>query len=157
MGTTKQHTETGARVIQLDVTNVDGRVVVTPSDGDRFPIRVDEAIEACLRHKADELTQKRFILLLGRLGTWAREHTAQVRDAFVTLRDGGVCFLVVHSTPKYDEAFEDALTVLDRELARDQDFLLFRVEVVSIPPVSEKSLRSFLSPDLQLRFGGKRK
>jgi len=149
-------TNTTGKIIQLDVQNVGGHVTVTPDNGDRFSLRVGEAISACLRLKADEQAQERFRLLIKRLGTWVLEHASEVRDAYVTTRDGALCFLVVHSVPAYNEAFQDALADLDIELARDPD-IRFPIEVMSVPPISEKSMQSFLSPELQLRFGGQRK
>lgn len=141
------------RVIQLDAKNVDGLITVTPDNADRFSIRVGEAITACLRLKADEQAQQRFDLLLKRLGRWILDRPTQVRDAYVTTRDGVLCFLVVHSTPAYDAAFQDALAELDIELARDPD-IRFPVEVMAIPPISDKAMQSFLASELQLRFTG---
>lgn len=93
--------------------------------------------------------------MLKRLASWVLGRD-DIRDAFLTSRDGGLCFIAVHSTPTYDQEFEDALSDLDVELANDQD-IRFQVEVMSLPPVSEKSLRSFLNTDFTLQFAsGKR-
>jgi hypothetical protein len=140
-------------VIQLDARNVGGRVTVTPEDENRFVLRVGEAIAACQQVKADEQARDRFNFLLNRLGKWVLDHAAEVREAYVTTRDGSLCFLVVHSTPAYEEAFQDALAELDIELANDRD-IRFHVDVMSLPPASKEAMRSFLSSELTLHFKG---
>jgi hypothetical protein len=140
----------GRQVIQLDSRNEGGTVTVTPRDGDRYNLKVGEVIHACQQVKADEQARERFEFMLKRLALWIMERD-DIRDAFLTTRDGGLCFLAVHSTPAYDAAFEDALSDLDIELANDQD-IRFPIKVMSLPPVSEKSMQSFLSTEFTLQF-----
>lgn len=140
------------RVIQIDAANVDGTVTITPSDEDRFNLRVREVIEACLKARVGEQAEQRFRLLLRRLVEWTLGRS-DTRDAFLTTRDGALCFVVVRQESPYDEQFEDALTDLDIELANDED-IRFPVRVLSLPPVSESAMKSFLSKSFALRFHG---
>jgi hypothetical protein len=137
-------------VVQLDARNEHGVVTVTPNDKDRFVLRVGEAILACQRAKAGEDDRQRFDLLLKRLAEWVLGRT-DVREAFLTAREGGLCFVAVRMQSPYDAEFEDALTQLDIELAHDRD-IKFRVEVMSLPPVSPKTLLTFIHPDIALHI-----
>ncbi len=137
------------RIIQLDARD-GGTVTVTPTDEDRFNLRVSEAISACKKWVADAQEKQRFSMLLKRLQAWVLERS-DLRDAFLTLRETGLLFLAVKKTARYDDALEDALSALDVELANDQD-IRFEIDVMALPPVTEESMQSFLSPVLTLRF-----
>lgn len=139
-----------SRVIQLDARHEHGIVTITPRDEDRFNLRVPEVIRACQQAASDQRTRQRFDFLLKRLGTWVLGRS-DVREAFVTIRDGGLCFLVVRKVAAYDADFEDALSEFDIDLAHDSD-VGFQIEVMSLPAVSDQSLQSFLNSDLTLRI-----
>lgn len=143
---------TKSQVIQLDARNEGGLVTVTPEDQDRFNIRVGDAIQACQVAQETEQAHRRFNFLLKRLAEWvlARE---DLQTAFVTTRDRVFAFVAIHKTAEYDRAFEDSLAQLELELARDPDIKL-AVEVISLPPVSEEAMQSFLNSDFTLRFLG---
>jgi hypothetical protein len=141
-----------SRIIQLDAKNEGGLVTVTPRDQDRFNLRVSEAIQACQVAEEHRQAYARFQFLLKRLGRWVLTRP-DLRAAFVTTRDRGFAFIAIHDTPEYDASFEDSLADLDLELARDPDIKL-SVEVLSLPPVSEEAMQSFLNSDFTLRFSG---
>ncbi|MEQ1891017.1 MAG: hypothetical protein ABL998_00605 [Planctomycetota bacterium] len=138
------------RVIQLDASRRGGVVTVTPEDENRFNLRVEEAIAACQKWVDDRQARRRFDLLLTRLQDWVLQR-GDLRDAYLTMRDGGFVFLTVRKEATYDAKFEDELTTLDVELAHDQD-LRCEVDVLAMPPASDAALQSFLSPGLTLRF-----
>ncbi|MBK9386931.1 MAG: hypothetical protein IPN34_19120 [Planctomycetes bacterium] len=130
----------------------DGKVTVTPLDQDVFLLTVQEVINACHAARGDGLALQKFELLLRRLGAWVIEMGPAVREAYLTRRDGGLCFLVIKSEPLYDREFEDALSELYLGLTREHELFPFDLEVMSLPPAPEESLRSFLgSSTLEFR------
>ena len=64
------------------------------------------------------------------------------------MRDSGILFLVVQSNKGDDKS----LTDLDLDVANDDDYNLMKMDVQSLPLVSEESVRSFLSADNTLRY-----
>lgn len=142
----------GSQVIQLDARNEDGMVTVVPDNQDRFNLKVGEAVAACLRAEQDKQAGARFELLLKRLAEWTLGRE-DVEAAFITTRDRGFAFVVVHKTSEYDREYEDALAALQLELSRDLDIRL-PVEVVSLPPASAEAIQSFLNENLTMRFRG---
>ena len=147
--------ETTRNFIQLDVSNVGGRVTVTPPSGDRFVLRMDEAISACMASQSPNVAEHdrtRFRILLDKLGAWVVTRK-DVRDAFLTARDGKFAFVVVQAGKEYDRDLEDALSALDFDIANDHD-IRFCVEVMALPNAPERSLRAFLMDGATLRFAG---
>lgn len=145
-------TPSRSRIIILDTKNEDGMVTVVPEDEDRFSLKVGDAVAACQKAEEDQQARARFKLLLKRLAEWILTRD-DVASAFITLRDRGLAFVVVHETPEYDRGFEDALAALQLELTRDSDIRL-PVEVVSLPPASDEAIQSFLNENLTMRFRG---
>ena len=138
------------RVLDLDLRRDRGAVTLIPLDADRFALRVPELLRACGESTVDELSLRRFHALLERLGTWILDR-ADLRESFVTIREGGLRFVVVRKTVAYDADFEDVLSNLDIELAHDVD-IGFQVDVMSLPAVSGASFEAFLHPHLTLRI-----
>ena len=143
-----QQTETP--YIQLDYKK-DGSVVVTPKDQDRFVISVQEAVTAC-----KDITQVRQFgkYLLSMLTKWLQDNRAKARKAFLTVRDGGLLFLVIRKEAKYDAQFTDALTELDVAIARDANLNMIQLDVLALPDVSDEGARSFLSPSRHRELAG---
>lgn len=138
-------------VVHLDIRNKDGHVTVTPSDEDRFSISVERAIAACqAAARADEF-KKQFALLLRRAAEWLSARS-DIESSWITKRDGHLLFLVVRTAPEYDREFEDALSALDLDLARDGHLDLIRINTMGLPPVSREALGGFLDSDLALPF-----
>lgn len=140
------------KTTQLRYEDRDGIVVVTSDDEDRFAITVKEAIHACRVYQREEIFAHQFNILLKRLAIWLRTRQDEVADAFVTVRDNGLLFLVVRKSPHYDAGFEDDLTELDLEVAQDPNLDLIRLSVLAIPHASDDAIASFLVPGLTLEY-----
>ena len=65
----------------------------------------------------------------------------------ITVRDGGLLFLVVRREAEYEREFEDALTDLDAEIACDEEFDLIRLSVLALPHCPPEAMQSFLGDD----------
>ena len=139
-------------IVHLDVSNRDGLVTVTPSNQDRFNIKVDRAIEACVGAVQQDAFRNQWTLLLHRLASWLLERPHAFSTAFVTTRDGCLLFLVVTKHTAYDGEFEDALSDLDLELANDPDLNLITINTMAIPAVSDGALQGFVKRDMALEF-----
>ena len=138
-------------VVQLDYTDQDGTVTVTPSDQDRFNIKITHAVEI-LKHAGDQkMFLMQFDFLIKRLIAWIRGQE-NIDQAFVTLRDGGLVFVVMCQSPQYDEDFEDALSDLDIDLANDDALTQIKIDVMSLPNVSEEAMGSFLGENVIARL-----
>jgi len=138
--------------IVLDWENTDGRVRIVPPDNDVMAMSVETAIEACRAFKQQIVFKNQFDQLLNVLAKWLSEHRATVSDAYLTVRDGGLLFLVVQNGKPYDGKLDDALTELDLAIANDDDFSLISLAVHSIPASSEATIQSFVAKKLQLRY-----
>ena len=145
--------------IRLDYHAGDDRpVVVTPADQDRFVASVQDAAQACQAGSDVLVFNEQFkTRLLPRLAVWLTEHKAKVYRAFVSVREGGLLFLVVRRRARYDAEFTDALSALDAEIARNQEFNMVRLEVLGLPLVPDEASRSFLSSDAVWVFHAKSK
>lgn len=138
-------------VVQLRWELRDDLIVVTPYDQDRFAIKVNRAIEILQQANRREEFERQFNLLLRELASWLNGRR-DVEKAIVTHRDGALSFVVVRKGAEYDEAFEDALSDLDFDLARDPDLNLIRMNAVGLPQVSESALAAFVDPDFALSY-----
>lgn len=151
-------TPTRQKPIMLDFAEAAGRqIMVTPEDQDRFFITVEQAIEACVASKAQKPNiimrfEKQYNALLNRLANWAEDHRSKITNAYLTVRDSDVLFVVVQREPVYDRALEDDLTALDMEVARDEAFGLIRMNVLGLPFVADDGDTAFLVPDRVLEY-----
>lgn len=139
------------RSVALDWFAENETVVVTPRDQKRFEVQLDRAIEVLQRASQEDRFQKQFRLLLNHLASWLQGRD-DIRDAFVTLRDGALAFVVVRNVREYDEKFEDELSELDFEIANDIDLDLVNLNGIALPSVSEEALKTFLDQRLVLRY-----
>ena len=132
--------------IQLDY-RLRGKVVVTPKNQDRFVITVREAAEACNAWAYRDRFTVQWPALLERLIGWLRENDKDVKKAYLTIRDGGLFFMVIRKHTAYKRGFEDSLTRLDIEIARNSDFDAITLNVMGLPNVSDKAAMSFINED----------
>jgi hypothetical protein len=136
--------ETG--YIQLDYSR-GGKVTVTPADQDRFVITIQEAVAACRGGKELLEYRSQFVEgLVPALKDWLASHRKKVRTAYLTIRDGGLLFLVVRKEAACDGEFTDDLTELEADIATDSRLNLIRMDALALPDVSDGSLKSFLNP-----------
>lgn len=139
-------TSTAQKITQLRYEDRDGMVVVTPEDEDRFAITVEAAIQACQVFREQALFRLQFKQTLQKVAEWLNDHADDVAQAYLTVRDAGLLFLVARKSNRYDQHFEDDLTELDIQIAQDQELNLIRLSVLAIPDASEDSVASFLAP-----------
>ncbi len=143
---------TKPNILRLDYQEPGGTVLVVPADQDRFALTVEEAVKACRAYERAATFQRQFKILLRMLADWIREHRANVGEAYVTVRDAGLLFLVVKQSAAYDDTFEDELTQLDLAVAQDPNLDLIRLSVLAVPPASQEGVESFLAPGFTLQY-----
>lgn len=130
------------------------RLSGVPRDKKRFAVQKEAAIEFLrVAHRAKQF-EKQLNLLLGNLAEWINANREHIRDAYLTLQDGSLAFVVVRNVARYDAAFEDALTDLDFEIANDPSLGLIKLNAVALPPVSGEALLSFLDRRFVLSYDG---
>jgi hypothetical protein len=95
-----QRDATRPDVVHLSVENKDGHVVVTPSDKDRFVLKMQMAVRACQFAHGIELFEQRLKVLLGRLAEWLSKHEHS-GAAWLTIRDAQWVFVVVRKHVEY--------------------------------------------------------
>lgn len=139
----------GSQVIELHFANREGRVCVVPPDNDLMAMPVDMAIAACQAFNTQIRFKSQFDQLLEKLGEWLEQRRDALDDAFLTLRDSGLLFLVVTKSHQHDEDLISDLTDLDLEIAQEPDYDLISLSVHAVPrgPVD-----SFISQKMALRF-----
>jgi hypothetical protein len=130
-------------VIHLDSNQADGRVVVYDHDK-VFLLTVHEAVKACgmLDKAAAILDQMK--ALTQKLTTWLTDRRERVRSATLSVKPGGLHFLVVTRGREFDQVLEDDLTDLDIELANSSEYDLLRVNVLALPNVPSESVEAFI-------------
>ncbi|MEW4527024.1 hypothetical protein [Maioricimonas sp. JC845] len=129
------------------------RVEVTPRDQQRFELQKDRVINLLQLANHGE---KQLLVLLQLLGRWIDRNSAKIANAYLTLRDNTLLFLVISNTPTCDDEFEDELSDLDLALANDPDLRLIRLNTIVLPPASPEALGSFFHDEFTLVFRGKR-
>lgn len=144
MGSDQQ--ETIERTVQLTWSEKDGLITVTSQDEDRFNIKLNRAIEVLQQADRVDKFKQQFNLLLKVLGDWLKGRD-DVRDAHLTLRDGGLSFVVVRLLPAYSEQFEDELSELDYKIANDVDLDLIKLDAIGLPPTSGEAMQTFFDPN----------
>ena len=84
-------------------------------------------------------------MLLQGLAEWIHTRVDMLSDAYLTVRDAGLLFVVVRKIRRYDSDFEDKLTDLDVEVANNPDYNLIKMDVLALPNSSDESIKSFVS------------
>jgi hypothetical protein len=138
-------------VQQLEWSEQDGTIVVVPQNQTRFKLKLNRAVEILQQAHNEAKFAIQFELLLTLLARWIKGRV-DIRDAFVTIRDSALLFIVVRAECEYDEQFEDELSRLDIEIANDVDLDLIGMDVLALPPVSADALESFLNKDFTARY-----
>jgi hypothetical protein len=119
-------------------------VCVETADEDRFLMTVESVVRACKAHGHIAEVGKQLRRLLRKLKDWLDAHPEDIREAYLTVRDSGLLFLVVREMKAFNDALEEALTDLDIDVANDEAFNLIRLSVLALPFTSEDSVKSFL-------------
>ena len=162
---TETANEDGARIlsghalqaVELDWYASDEKVRVTPRNQQRFDISKDRAIEILqVAEERRERFEKQFSLLLTTLAEWVHKRAEKVETPYLTIQDASFLFVVVQKTAELDLAFEDELSALDFQIANDSAFDLLQLHAISLPPVEDESLRSFVFEPFVLSYHGHR-
>jgi hypothetical protein len=147
----------GISFVELDWYADNETVVVTPRDQQRFDISKDRAIEILrVTAAAQARFNKQMNLVINILGKWIADRAGEIRDAYLTVQDNSFLFVVVKKTAPVDPQFEDELSELDFSIANDQALDLLHVHTLSVPPVGENALKSFIDPRAVYAFHGRR-
>jgi hypothetical protein len=137
--------------VMLDWEDDEGNVVVTPRDRDRFVVKIRRAVEMLQAVDRAEQFQNQFKLLMSVLAKWLQSQ-GDVKHAHLTLRDGGLAFVLVKRSAAYNSSFEDELSELDFQIANDPDLDLIKLDVIALPPTSDEALSSFLDPEFMVSY-----
>ena len=113
-------TTTQTSPIPLSWHERDRLVRIEPEDEDRFGLTVAEAIYACRSAVSERTFRRQFEKLLVRLAEWVATNRRLLADAFLSVRDAGLLFLVVQKEKALDEELEEKLVRLDLEVARNE-------------------------------------
>lgn len=138
--------------IQLSWEHKDGDIVVTPSNHDRFLIKVGRAIELLRQHQREEQFEKQFQLLQKQLVRWLERHQGQWHQAFLTAGESTLRFIVVRRAARFDADLTDALSDLGVEIANDPDLDLIKLATRALPMASEEAVQSFLDPSFTIEY-----
>lgn len=147
---------TSAPTIQLNWERKDGNVVVTPSDHDRFVVKVGKAVEILRQNQRQQQMEKQFDVLVKRLASWLASHSESVASAYLTAGESILRFIVVRNRTRFESEVTDALSDLSVEIANDPDLDLIKLAARALPKVSDEELQSFLDPSFTIPFHGKR-
>jgi hypothetical protein len=143
-----------ATVMQLTWKQRDGNLVVTPSDQDRFMVKIGRAIEILRVHQRQEQFSNQFNLLLKLLASWLEAHAVSWDRAFLTAGESTLRFIVVRKHVKCDDEITDALSDLGVEIANDPDFNLIKLSTRALPLASNEAIQSFLDCSFTIEFNG---
>jgi len=145
--------QTKIEPIRLRWDDKTSRIVVTAKDETRYVLGVKEILYAC-RSRANETDfRQQLELLQDVLGRWVREHGDKIRNAYITLREGSILFLVVQKGKQHDGDFEDELSHLDIAVAQDGQMELLNVSMLILPNCSDAARAGFVDRNLFLAFG----
>ena len=105
---------------------------------------MDDVILACRSWEKAGQFSSQVSNLLDQLATWLSDRRAEFASAFLGLEPDGVIFVVVRNSKEFDPGFEDALSLLDLEIAQDNAFNLIRIAFLALPYSSIETVASFL-------------
>ena len=129
------------------------QVVLEPKDRDKFVMYVKEAIHACrIYEEYKDLFESQLEHLQNELGKWIQNHHTKIAKAFLTLQDARFFFLVVMNQQEYDRDFEDDLTNLELEIARDSACSTIALDVQLLPECGIESYLSFCNTQWMLEY-----
>jgi hypothetical protein len=129
----------------------DGIVTVVPTNQDRFSLSIKQAVrELRLANQIDDFRQQ-LDLLMKVLGSWLGQRS-DVSDAYLTLRNGKLAFVVIRAESRYNSEFEDDISDLDIDIAEDPLLQLVRVHSLALPPADETAVDTFLDSRFTIRF-----
>lgn len=132
-------------LVELHWENVDGRVKVILPGSDIMVLQMDAAVQACRAFHKQVIFGDQLKMLLQGLAEWIHTRVDMLSDAYLTVRDAGLLFVVVRKNRPYDSDFEDNLTDLDVEVANNPDYNLIKMDVLALPNSSDESIKSFVS------------
>jgi hypothetical protein len=143
-------------VTQLKWEHRDGDLLITPSDQDRFMVKIGKAIEILRQYERHKQFENQFNVLLKRLASWLDSHQDQWERAFLTAGESTLRFIVVRKQVRFQPEITDALSGLGIEIANDPDLDLIQLSTRALPLASEESLQSFLDSSFTIEFDGDR-
>src|SRR5205807_7382937 len=97
------------------------QVQIETEEEDRFVITVGAAIQACKAFGHHEEFTRQFRKLQTKVSTWVKDHEQEIMDAYLTVRDSAILFLVVQKSAAFNEALENSLTEMYVAIAQDAE------------------------------------
>jgi hypothetical protein len=120
------------------------QVVVTPENEDRFVLTSKDAAQACRTGLDLESWKSQFKAFLGHINQWCEEQGERVARCYVGPSSEGLTVVVVTRGPEYQFDFDDVITQLDIELARE--FPDCRADVLQSEDDDLDNLVPYISP-----------
>lgn len=139
--------------IELHFEDHDGKVRVVAPDRHVMIVPVSVAVEACRAFQDQIAFNDQFSDLLDRLARWIVDHKVQVSQAFLTVHDAGLLFLVIQQSTEFSPDLENSLSELSLEIANDTDYSPIRLVVHALPNCGREIFEAFLSSRMSLRYG----
>jgi hypothetical protein len=121
---------THAGPIRLNFRSIQ-QVVVEPEDENRFLMTAREATRACEQAQGEKELREQFTQFMLYLHKWCEAHADEVCAAYVYPGDGFLNILVCTRGDGYRFDFDDQVTELDIDVARQFGWL--RAEVMQVP------------------------
>ncbi len=144
--------QTHPKPVLLRYFRKDQKIVVEPEDKDRYMITMREAVAACGAYLEELKFREQFRVLLNRCGVWINKHEKQIADAYMTIQDGGVLFLVIQEGKVRDSSLSNNLSALDIEIANDDNLSLLDVSVLVLPKGTKADVSSFINHEFWLKY-----
>jgi hypothetical protein len=131
-----------------------GSVMIHTKDRDCFGLPFDDLVNACQSSTQFKEFCRQVGALLDRLAGWLEERRAELEAAYVSLEAEGAIFVVVRESKAFDPAIEDALSILDLEIAQSPEFNLIKLRVLALPRSSKETVASFVDLERAFRYVG---
>jgi hypothetical protein len=137
--------------IPLDFQSV-RQVVVAAKDGDRWVTAVQRAAQACRSALDQKEWTAQFEAFLACIHQWAEEHSDTVAAAFLGISSEGLTGVIVTKGLEYRLDFDDAVTELDIELAKE--FPNCRADILQSPEGAPESRIPYISLERAVQVYG---
>jgi len=119
----------------------DRKVVLTPTDEDRFVLTCAETVRVAQRGLGERALIDEFASMFRFIVDWCQVHSDLVNTCYAGPRDGQIVFFVVGSSEEFDFGLADELADLDLQLSKQ--YSLIDCEIHQIPN-SESELKRFV-------------
>ena len=133
----------------------DTQFTIEPDNEDRFTCSEQDIVEACIARDLGTRVAREFSEqmhhLLSTIGGWIAERKEQIDSAYLRIDGTRPLLVIVQSGVQCDDDLNDALTDLDLQIARGEDFNLIDLDVLAVPNVGSDARLAFLASSQVIR------